>query len=86
MPSETDRKRLRSEDTNEESTPTIMITADQKEMIRLIRQTQQIKCEGIVYDTNYKGLYVSEKSLDNIPDKSPTVVQLALYVNGFSIP
>jgi len=86
MPSETDRKRLRSEDTNEASTPTIMITADQKEMIRLIRQTQQIKCEGIVYDTNYKGLYVSEKSLDNIPDKSPTVVQLALYVNGFSIP
>jgi len=52
MPSETDRKRLRSEDTNEASTPTIMITADQKEMIRLIRQTQQIKCEGIVYDTN----------------------------------
>jgi len=82
MPKEVDLKRLRSEETNEESTPTIMITADQKEMIRLIRQTQKIKCEGVVYDTNYKELYVSEKSLDNIPEKSPADIQLALYVNA----
>ena len=82
MPSEVDRKRLRSEETNQEKTPTIMITANQKEMIRLIRQTQQIKYEGIVYDTNYKGLYVSEKPLDNIPEKSATDIQLALYINA----
>jgi len=52
MPREADRKRLRSEETHEENTPTIMITANQKEMIRLIRQTQQVKCKGVVYDTN----------------------------------
>jgi len=82
MPSETDRKRSRSEETYEENTPTIMITTNQKEMIRLIRQTQQVKCEGVVYDTNYKGLYVSEKPLDNIPEKSASDVQLALYINA----
>jgi len=81
MPSEVDRKRLRSEETHEENTPTIMITTNQKEMIRLIRQTQQVKCEGVVYDTNYKGLYVSVKPLDNIPEKSAADVQLALYIS-----
>jgi len=70
MPSEADQKRLRSEETYEENTSTIMITANQKEMIPLIRQTQQVKYKGVVYDTNYKGLYVSERPLDNIPEKS----------------
>ena len=59
-----------------------MITTDKKEMIRLIRQKQQIKCDGVVYNTNYKGLYVSEKALDNIPEKSSADIQLALYVNA----
>ena len=65
---------------DEKITRTILIITD-KELIQLIKKDSVVKCETVVYETNYKDIYIFENNLDKVKDKDATDIKLTLHIN-----
>jgi len=50
------------------NTPTIYISAKEEDMMKFIEKEKVIKCQNEVIETNYKGIYLSEKLIRSAKD------------------
>ena len=73
---------MRTQASQQQNTPEILVTKDNQELIRLIKKEPKIKCASAVYETNYKGIYVAEKNIEEASDKDVTDIKLSLYMNA----
>ena len=66
----------------EDDTPTVLVSTNKNEAIRLIRKERKTKCDGLVYTTNYKGLYVGSRKLELAKTVALSDVKLSNYFNN----
>ena len=82
IPNDYNKVQKRSKPIEEKDTPTVLVTREREELIRLIKKDSKIKCGAVVYETNYKGIYVTTNTLEKAKEKDATNIKLAMYVNA----
>ena len=66
----------------EKETSTVLMSADNKDAIGLIKTDKVMRCEIMVYEINYKGIYISKKSADKAPPIHINAVKIVNYLNN----
>ena len=60
----------------------MLITTNNKELVRFIRKETVIKCVAVVYEINYGDIYLSKNTSGKIREKDVSGVKLATHVNA----
>lgn len=57
--------KLEEEETSTEKTPMVFASENTNDAVRFLRKSKVFRCGQMVYGTNYKGLYLSKKRVEN---------------------